>query len=193
MNKRVSIGVLLLALAVAGCKRSGRAPERAAVASSATASAAPTVSSVAAPSAPAVLSSSTGKTGQFGWKTYDRESFVTQPSEGRVFEVPLHAAKLRVTLSASQPVLAGVMTREQLSTGRGVVRAAKFLSLPCSVVGRPSGERECALSVMTPEVFVLRDVREQMMTGSRPGANNINVTLAVWACVADCKAVAGAQ
>ena len=193
MSKRISIVVMLLALAVAGCKRSERVPERPAVASSATANAAAAVSSAASPSEPAVLSSSIGKAGQFGWKTYDRESFVTQPSEGRVFEVPLHATKLRVTLSASQPVLAGVMTREQLSTGRGVVRAAKFLSLPCSVVGRSSGERECALSVMTPEVFVLRDVREQMMIASRPGGNNIKVELAVWACVADCKIAAGGQ
>ncbi len=192
MSKRFSIVVMVLVLSVAGCKRSERAPERGAVASSATASAAPAVSS-AAPSEPEVLSSSTGKSGQFGWKTYDQESFATQPSQGRVFVVPLHATKLRVTLSASQPVLAGVMTREQLSTGRGVVRAAKFLALPCGIVGRSAGERECALSVMTPEVFVLRDVREQTMVGSRIGANNINVTLAVWACVSDCKVAEGGQ
>lgn len=185
MSKAVAVVVMLLACALAGCKRSGPAQT-----SSAGGGRAPLTPSVAAPSA---VSLGSGATGRFGWKAYDTESFTTGPSEGRIFEVPLHATKLRVTLSAAQPVLAGVMTREQLSAGKGAVRAAKFLPLPCAFVGRASGERECALSAVSPEAFVLRDVRERLMVGSRPGANRISVALAVWACVAECKAAAAAR
>jgi hypothetical protein len=193
MNKGISIVGLLLVV-MAGCK-SARPAE------SATANT-PMQSVVPAPTAPSVsletdaAPATSGGSPKFGWKQYDQENFATGPSQGRVFDVPLHSTRLRVKLSATQPVFAGVMTREQLSKGKGVVRAANFLSLPCGVVGRSGGERECSLDPMSSEVFVLRDVREQVMMVDprvRPGENRISATLSVWACVADCKPVGGAR
>ncbi len=196
MNKGISIVGLLLVV-MAGCKRS-RPAESAIVSSPAAAvqSAMPASSESTVSSQTNAAPATSGVAPKFGWKQYDQESFATRPSQGRVFDVPMHSTRLRVKLSATQPVFAGVMTREQLSTGKGVVRAANFLSLPCGVAGRPGGERECSLDPMSSEVFVLRDVREQSMMVDprvRPGENRIVATLSVWACVADCKSVGGAR
>lgn len=196
MNKGIWIVGLLLVV-MAGCK--SVRPAESATASNA---AAPVQSVAPAPVQPSVLPemsavpSTSGGSPKFGWKQYDQESFTTGPSQGRVFEVPAHATRLRVKLRATQPVFAGVMTQAQVSTGKGVVRAGSFLSLPCGVVGRPGGERECALDPMSAEVFVLRDVRERyMVTDPRmpQGENRISATLSVWACVADCKPAEGAH
>ncbi len=190
MNKGILIAGLLL-MALVGCKSAPPA-ENVTVSSPV----APVQSAAPAPVVPSVVPATSGVSPKFGWKQYDRESFTTGPSQGRVFDVPPHATRLRVKLSATQPVLAGVMTREQLSTGKGVVRAANFLSLPCGIVGLSGGERECALDPMSAEVFVLRDVRERTMMMDprvRSGENNISATLSVWVCVEDCKAAEGAH
>ena len=147
---------------------------------------------VVRPSVGTTASAATDVAEAFGWKQYDQESFTTGPSQGRVFDVPLHATKLRVRVSASQAVFAGVMTRQQFSAHKGSVRAGNFLSAPCGFVGRAGGERTCALDPLSPEEFVLRDVREQQMMVDprmKQGANRIAVTLSVWACVAHCRAV----
>jgi hypothetical protein len=196
MNKGIWIVGLLLVV-MAGCKSS-----RPAESVTASSPSAPVQSAVPAPAQPNVpletnaASVTSAGSPKFGWKQYDQESFMTGPSQGRVFEVPAHATRLRVKLRATQPVFAGVMTQAQISTGKGVVRAGSFLSLPCGVVGRPGGERECALDPMSSEVFVLRDVRERyMVTDPRmpQGENKISATLSVWACVADCKPAEGAH
>ena len=183
----------LLAVGVSGCKKS-EAPVREAepqpTVQSAPVSPAPAVATPAPSTARVAAAKDVPET--FGWKQYDQESFVTGPSEGRVFEVPVHATKLRVKLSATQPVFAGVMTHAQFSTRKGVARAGNFLSLPCGIVGRAGGERTCARDPMSPEVFVLRDVRERGMPASpmvRQGENKISVMLSVWACVEHCKPV----
>lgn len=157
---------------------------------SAPVSATPAVTQPVVAPAPVVAAQDVPET--FGWKPYDEESFTTGPSQGRVFDVPVHATKLRVKVRASQDVFAGVMTQAQFSTRRGVVRAGNFLSLPCGIVGRAGGERTCALDPLSPEVFVLRDVREQQMMVDprvKPGENRITVALSVWACVEHCRQV----
>jgi hypothetical protein len=105
--------------------------------------------------------------------------------QGRVFPVPRNASQLRVELFASSSVLAGVMSKQQVASKIGVVRAPNFLSLPCAFVGSKGGTRQCSIDTNTSNVFILRDVRESRTRGV-PVQNKIKVTLSGWVCTDHC-------
>jgi hypothetical protein len=129
---------------------------------------------------------------QFGWKAYDSEAFTVGPSQGRFFVVPKNSTRLRVDVSAKMPVIAGVMEKAAISN-KGVVNASHFNMLPCAFVKVAEGDRQCTLNPKVPDVFVLRDNRVDPTQSKVPklADNEVKVTLAAWACVANCKPLVG--
>jgi hypothetical protein len=100
----------------------------------------------------------------YGWEPFSEETFEIHNSQGRGFNLPESASRLRVSVQADSAVFGGVLAKETLvafQLAHKIPPAADFGRMRCSFQSIDKGEVTCEIDPRERMVFVVRDDRAE--------------------------------